>query len=246
MLGLMKDLRKIRGEAHWVWKNARILAADVEVDAGAAARWLPFALRPTRPARATVFVADYPETSFGCVYREAAVLLHARLGPLAVRFCPWMLVDDDVAQILGRELLGYPKKRGELALVNDPGGAAVAATVERKGTRLLTMTGKLGAPLAAPPPLFARRSANVWGVVGLALPRLLFFTPREQVLEARQVEVSLEVQPSAYDPLHELGIGRVERAALYHLHLTDGRLPPLPLLPVSPRFLVRNWALRFG
>src|SRR5437016_7485825 len=30
-------------------------------------------------------------------------------------FCPWMMVDDDVALIVGRELLGYPKKLGSIA-----------------------------------------------------------------------------------------------------------------------------------
>jgi hypothetical protein len=65
------------GAAGYLWTNAHMLAVEVAVSREAAASLLPAALRPSDPPTATLFVADYPETAFGSVYREAAVLLHA-------------------------------------------------------------------------------------------------------------------------------------------------------------------------
>ncbi|MCZ7535012.1 MAG: acetoacetate decarboxylase family protein [Acidimicrobiia bacterium] len=73
------------------WTNARVLAVDVEVDAGAAQALLPLPLVVSDPPRATVFCADYPEGIFGIVYREAAVLIHCRddRGPRSTARGSW-------------------------------------------------------------------------------------------------------------------------------------------------------------
>ena len=124
----------------------------MEVDNKSASAWLPNWLRILEPARATVFVADYPNgVSVGVdPYREAAVLLHVRLGRVEGVFNPWMLVDDDAALILGREVLGCPKKMGEISLLLED--SQVKADVERKGMKLIAITGKLGDIDPAPPP----------------------------------------------------------------------------------------------
>src|SRR5438128_1949249 len=77
----------------WLYRDAHYLVADVEIDGRAAKRWVPAPLRLASPARASIFTAWFPETTFGSVYREAGLFLHVKhLGRPAV-FCPWMLVD---------------------------------------------------------------------------------------------------------------------------------------------------------
>ena len=86
----------------FIWTHARVLEAEVAISASIASSLLPAALRLEDPPTATLFVADYPETRFGSVYREAAVLLHAADTKGPALHCPWMVVDDDTALILGR------------------------------------------------------------------------------------------------------------------------------------------------
>lgn len=244
MMNLFEEIEKLRGKGAWMWTNALLVAVEMEVDHKAAAAWLPGGLAMADPARATFFVADYPETTFGCVYREAAVLLHVRFGPLKARHCPWMVVDDDVALILGRELLGYPKKMAEIAVTRD--GDRIKATVDRQGARLLDIRGTVGEVMAAPPPLMAHRTINVWGTVGLSVQTLLTFTPKEQILEARPADVTVTVGGGQNDPLDQLRPGRVTSAILYRTHMGAGKMLPVPILPVSPHFAFRNWKLRYA
>ena len=129
MSNIFKEMAKIRGEGPWMWINAHVLAVDCEVNEGVAASWLPGGLRLSKPGRATIFVADYPETTFSDPYHEAGVLLHVKLGFSEAVHCPWMLVDDDVALILGREYMGFPKKLGEICLSVEEDD--VRATVDR-------------------------------------------------------------------------------------------------------------------
>ena len=244
MSNMFKEMQKLQGDARWVWTNASILAVDVEVDAKVAASRLPAGLRLTRPARATIFVGDYPETSFGAIYREAAVLLHVKLGFSDAVHCPWMLVDDDVALILGREYLGCPKKMGEMSLSVEEGN--VRATVDRKGTRLLDIGGSVGDEDPDAPPMVGRQWANVWSLVGLTVPKVIRFTPPEEVISARTADVTLEVTGSEYAPLQELGLGSVLGARLYRSNFGGGKRLPVPVLPVRPMYNFRNWALRYA
>jgi acetoacetate decarboxylase len=245
-MGFVKDFVSNRREGGWGWNDASILAADLEVDEKAASSWLPGWLRMLEPARATVFVADYPGTRVGIdPYHETAILLHVRLGKTRAVFCPWMLVDDDAAMLQGREVLGYPKKMGEISL--SVGDGRVKASVERKGAKLLDITGDLGGVDPAPPPMFARNFFNVWGLVGLATQKILFIKTEEEILEARNVNAAVTVGGSERDPINELGFGEVMEARLYRLNFarTDSRRLPIPLLPVSPKFMLRHWNLRY-
>jgi len=178
-------------------------------------------------------------------YRETAILLHVRLGKKEGVFCPWMLVDDDAAMLLGRETLGYPKKMGEISLEAE--GGRVKARVERKGTLLLDIAGETGDTDPSPPPMFARNFFNVWGPVGLTFQKILYFFTQEEIIAAHNVSVEVSIDSSDIDPLHELGWGEVVSAHLYRLNFGSTRTSrlPLPLLPVSPAFMYRHWNLRY-
>jgi acetoacetate decarboxylase len=153
----------------YLWMNARVLTVEVTVSRAAATSLLPAALEPSDPSRATLFVADYPETGFGSVYREAGVLLHARDAQGEALHCSWMVVDEDAALILGRELLGFPKKMAEIHL--EESGVSVLGSVTRKGTELLRIEAELQEDEAHPAPLFGRRVVNAIGtpITGMKL-----------------------------------------------------------------------------
>lgn len=147
----------------YTWQDALVLWAEVPCDRGAAAAVLPPGMKLADPPTATVFVADYPFTTFGSVYREAAVLLHCEDGKGPHLHCPWMVVDDDTALILGRELLGFPKKMAEISLEIHEGRAV--GTVVRKGAELIRLEGVPTEDESDPPALFDRRFVNVIGSI---------------------------------------------------------------------------------
>lgn len=223
----------------WIYSDAHYLVADVELDVRAAARWVPWPLRLSRPGRAQIFTAFFPSTTFGSVYREAGVLFE--VGGRRAIHSPWMLVDDDVALIAGRELLGYPKKLGEISWQHD--GDRIRAVVHRRGAHLLTMTATLGATIASPPPMLGRPHRNLRAALGLQVPTVIAFTPRERVVEVRAADLQLELHGSDRDPLHQLGFGKVLGCRLHRVDL-GGALPPLPLFPVSPLGFVRRLMVR--
>lgn len=230
--------RFARPRSGWMFTNARFLAARVELDPARVSRVLPFGLRPSTPAQATLFVAHFPTTSFESVYSEAGIFVHLAGG---AQHCPWILVDDDVALITGRELLGYPKKIGSIDFTLS--GDRAHARVERKGARVFEVHAELGEIDPTPPPMEGRRTLNVLGSIGWSLQRLIAFTPEEEILEARHATVDLRLFHAPRDPLHELGIGRVTSAHYYRVNL-GGRSLPWPVLPVGPRFWIHNWSLR--
>jgi acetoacetate decarboxylase len=225
----------------WLYRDAHYLVADMEIDAAAARRWVPAPLRLSSPARASLFTAWFPETRFGSVYHEAGLFLHVDHRRRAAVFCPWMLVDDDVALILGRELLGYPKKLGVIDVSFE--GDRVSSSVSRRGAPLFEMEGTLGARVADPPPVLARPHRNVRGSLGLALPKVIAFTPRERVLEVRHAELMVRVTGSTRDPIGELGLGRVLASRLHRVDL-GGALPPVPVGLASPLWFLRQCLLR--
>jgi acetoacetate decarboxylase len=223
-----------------LYRDATWLTARVALDVDRARAWLPAGVTLTTPATATVFVSHFPWTSFGSEYREAGVLFHVRRRLRRAVFCPWMVVDEDVALIAGRELLGYPKKLAERIELTIDGDEA-HAICERRGTRLVEMHAKLGAEMDVDraPPMLGQRVVNV------RARRLVTFVPRERMVSARPATIELTIGSSPRDPLTDLGIatGRVLDA---HLLRTDAllALPPRDLRAAGIGFSLRSWPLR--
>jgi acetoacetate decarboxylase len=225
----------------WMYEDAHYLVADMDVDPAAARRWLPASLRLASPARASLFTAWFPKTTFGSAYSEAGLFLHVEHRGRPAVFSPWMIVDDDVALITGRELLGYPKKMGEIELAID--GDRVRGVAERRGATLVRMEGTLGGVIDDPPPMLGRPHRNVRAAMGIALPHLMAFTPYEESIEVRRAELSVEVGGSERDPLTDLGLGAVREARLHRVNL-GASAPPVPVASVSPVWYARQLLLR--
>lgn len=235
--GVWSDLRRLLALAdprRTIYRDAHYFAVTVEVDPAAMRPWLPPGVRLADPARAEVFTAFFPDCNYGSVYHEAGVFVHVKTAFGTGIHCPWMILDDDVALILGRELLGYPKKLGEIDWqLHAP---AIRGEATRRGAKLITMSGTLGEVDPDALPILGRPHRNVVGSQGLALPRVVAFTPRERPVEVRRVDgVDLTIGGSERDPLDQMGFGAVIEARLHRVDLSAGR-PPVPLRPLTPLY----------
>ncbi|MFD4785108.1 acetoacetate decarboxylase family protein [Rhodococcus qingshengii] len=221
-----------------LYRDAHYFSATVEIDPDIMKQWLPAGVRLAEPARADLFTACFPDNNFESPgYHEAGLFVHIKTVQGTGIHCPWMILDDDVALIIGRELLGYPKKLGEVEwTVTD---TEIRAAATRRGHKLLTMSGRVGDVITDPPPILARPHRNVVGVAGMLPPWLVAFTPRESVLEVRRIEdFALEVGGSERDPLDQMGIGRVVEARLHRVDLPGVWVPPVPVRPLTSLFTI--------
>lgn len=225
-----------------LYRNAHYLSATVTVDPKRMRRWLPPGVSLAREARADLFCAYFPDNPFGMVYHEAGLFVHINVWGRPGVCCPWMVVDNDAALILGRELLGYPKKMGEFTWQFNDGG--LHATCTRHGRILVQMNASLGEVVAEPPPFLGRPHRNLIGTVGVSMPRLLAFTPKEANVETRLVDMRLQYGGSSHDPLDDMGLGDVVVARLHRVDLASSWLPPFPVRPVSPLSMLRQFEVR--
>lgn len=235
--GLRGDIKRalsLGDPRRTLYRGAHYFAATVEVDADRMRQWLPAGVRLAEPGRADVFTAYFPDCNYGSVYHEAGLFVHIKARGQTGIHCPWMILDDDVALILGRELLGYPKKLGEIDWELDENG--IRATATRRGHKLISMHGRLGEVMTGAPPILGRPHRNVASLTGAFLPWVLAFTPGERPIEVRRIEdAHLEIGGSERDPIDQMGLGRVVEARLHRVDLTAGR-PPIPIRPLTPLF----------
>jgi len=244
-----------------MYTGAIFFAVRVALDPARARRWLPSGMRLATPHVATVFASRFPETSFGSVYDEAGVFFHVTRRFRSAVFCPWMVVTDDVALTVGRELLGYPKKLARIAFDLGTGaeGSEVRAEVERRGRVLMRLRGRVGEQVDDAPPMLGQRALNVRGSLGPFSQRLVTFTPRERIVSAHRASAELELpartmttttttridaREKGRDPLDELGLGAVLGAHLYRVDVRAG-WPPRDVRRVGAGFALRGLGARW-
>ncbi|MDR7328144.1 MULTISPECIES: acetoacetate decarboxylase family protein [Catenuloplanes] len=237
----MADIKRRQNPAKVKYRNATFLSVTVPVDRERADNLLPAGVRMAQDSTALVFVADYPWTNFNSTYREAAIFFNVRHGPFRAAHCPWIVVDDDVALIGGRETLGFPKKLAEIDWAVADG--VVTATVRRRGVELLSMTGTIGDEVARVPPIFNQPFRNVLGTLGMSVPRLVTFSTVDEPIELRAADVRLTVGGSYTDPLDTIISGAPLDGHYRRVDMRVGRLP-VPVGLVSPTFLIRTHPLR--
>jgi len=200
-MGALAAMREVK-----LWEGARFLMADVPLDRGEVKKILPWGMKPSEPPVATLFICNYPKTSFTVPYKESAVLIHVRTALGEGLHCCWMPVDDDTALIYGRELLGYPKKMADIVFQEE--GDHISASVTRRGIKVLAMEGKRGAAHTSPPPVFNLKTFNVGGMGQLfAFNPVWLFKPTEVIHESYQAEVTLSLAESEFDPVARLVAG---------------------------------------
>lgn len=192
------------GDPGPTWPKAELISFSAAVDPDVAKAWLPPPLEPTDPAQGMIFVARYPTTKLGFGYNEAAAFVYGQYEGKEYSHCAWMVVDDDTALILGRDMLGFPKKMAtiEANIYGDaPGGR-----VERKGLKVFEVWGSNVRPLEGVPSAMVNRPVvNVMGHVRNK-PELLQLSGEQTPHWARAVDLEVSFGKSDLDPLYRLGM----------------------------------------
>lgn len=233
-------------ENRWTWAGAQMLVADIPVDDRVARDWLPPVLALPDQPRATVFAAHYPDTAMGFAYREAGILLHARLRRRPVLHCAWMVVDDDTALILGRELLGFPKKLARIDFDFAP--YRPEASVMRRGVELLRFEGLVDGD-GSDGPVFPHPIVNTRGIPG-ALPNLMLsMQGNERCRSSNAMRLRLHTGDSPCDPVAALGIAGEHPARRVVVDIAGkhaGEKPsfPSPAAIVNPAWLWKAYPFR--
>lgn len=124
------------------FSGARLIVAAYLTEPAALEDTLPAGFAPADQPLVSVFMAEYPKTNFGSEYREAALLLSCRYKDEIGSLCMGIVVDDDVALILGREIFGFPKKIAEISL--EESGDTVRGSAKRRGIEFVEITADLG------------------------------------------------------------------------------------------------------
>ena len=227
----------------FIWTNAKLLAVRVRIAGETAAALLPPGLQPEDPATATLFIADYPETQFGSVYKEAGVLLHARDQDGPALHCSWMVVDDDAALILGREVLGFPKKLAAITLDQREGG--VVGTVTRRGTLLMRLEARLHTAEASPAPMFGRRVVNALGTIPTGMKLVELQPAAELIHSSRCGQGRVTLNSSDRDPLAELQAANSGDGRYLELDFgTVNAAPPRIIADIDAEWTQRHFFLR--
>lgn len=117
--------------------DAKMAFVFFKTDPDAIKKLLPPPLKPLKQPMASVFIAEYPKTSFGAVYKEAALFLQAEYNGQPGAYCLSMPVDDDMALILGRETFGFPKKIADITFKHED--RKFEGSVVRHGHEILKM-----------------------------------------------------------------------------------------------------------
>jgi acetoacetate decarboxylase len=242
MAGLKRILAPVRGEVK-MWENARFLLAEMPLDPGEVKKILPWGMRPTEPAAATLFIVDYTQTSFTGPYKEAAVLVRVRTPLGSGLHCPWMIVDDDTGLIYGRELLGYPKKLGRFTFTEKDDG--ITASVSRRGVEVLKIEARRKGREDFPRPVFDMKTFNAGGLGQLfAIQPIWLFRPREAIRESWSAEARVTIRESEYDPIARLVSGAPLESRFVVMDILGSRYN-LPVGITGIRWFVNTYNLRF-
>jgi acetoacetate decarboxylase len=126
-----------------------------------------------------------------------------------------MVVDDDTALILGREVLGFPKKMAEIRLEESEGRAV--GTVSRKGVEVMRLEAALTDDEQTPAPFFGRRMVNAIGTLVTGMKLVDLPPAAERIHSVRCGTGRVQLGSTERDPLAALEAAPTGAARLGHL-----------------------------
>ena len=91
------------------YKGAETLSVTYETDPDAALDMLPEGLTLIEPATAALIFVKYPFSTFG-PYEETILCIPCLFNGEIKVYVAHIVVNNDIPQIAGREIWGYPKK----------------------------------------------------------------------------------------------------------------------------------------
>ena len=237
-------LRENRKRRVNMWDSAQLVLADVPLDRQQVKRILPLGMRPTDPPVATLFLIDYPAVAYPLFpYREAMMMVHVRTPLGQGRHCCWIIVDDDSALILGREMLGFPKKTGRF--VFDVNKETVSASVTRRGITVMSMRATRGSREASPHPVFNHKTFHFGGMGQfMALSPVWVFRPKEVIRESYRADIQLTLNDSELDPIARLVVGEPRNGRIVVMDIPGDATYMLPVGLAGPFVFGRTFNMR--
>ncbi len=135
-----------------IYKEARMLIHTFLAPDETIRELLPADLSPGGLNLVVALVAEYPTTSLG-PYKEAAIFVACQYKDTVGMHCPYMYIDElygdhtmgaDLALIMGREVLGFPKTLAKIDLSMD--GNRYVGTVGRQGMEIMRIEATIDEP----------------------------------------------------------------------------------------------------
>ncbi len=146
------DSESYKGMEGIIYKDARLLIHTFLATDETIRELLPPELSPGGLNLVVALVAEYPVTTLG-PYKEAALFVTCRHKDTVGMHCPYMYIDElygdhslgaDLALIIGREALGFPKTLAKIDLSVE--GGRCVGTVRRKGMEIMRIEAVLDSP----------------------------------------------------------------------------------------------------
>lgn len=143
-MSFVKTLEELAnlGEVKYDYYDAKVLSIFWETNSEIIERLLPAPLEPTSTPLVYAFLANYPKLGFsGVPYSEAGLFLRSRFKGEEGFYCLSMPVTTDMAMVGGREMLGFPKKIGDISLIKN--NSNIDGWVERHNIRFFEVKATL-------------------------------------------------------------------------------------------------------
>jgi acetoacetate decarboxylase len=239
------NMREKRRNRENSWDNALLVMADVPLDYRELKKILPWGMRPSSTPMATLFFANYPTVSYPLFpYKEVAMMVHVRTPLGKGRHCCWIIVDDDPAMILGREMLGFPKKTGEFVFAEKKD--TISASIARRDITVLSVKAVRGAREASPQPVFNHKTFHTGGMGQyMAFSPIWMFRPREIIRESYQADIQLTLKESEFDPISRLVAGEPRNGRIVLMDIPGSSPYMLPVGFAGPGMFGRTFSMRF-
>jgi acetoacetate decarboxylase len=206
--------------SHPRFVNGEMLSVDFLTDPDVLAHILPPPLLPADTPRVTAMIGRWQSNCVGDFF-GGAIYVSARHDGIDGDYVLAMYMDNDIPTIYGRDLFGEPKKLATSALHRH--GDTFHGRLERGGVRLMELHGELTTdlgPFDAEGVNFNFKARPAADGIGLEedaiLTRATFAT---HATLARQGAGSVVLRGSVHDPLDELPVVSVLRAAFVECDL---------------------------
>lgn len=128
------------------YRDAWSMVVTFRSDPRAIAPWLPKPLLGDPQGKMFVTTSQFFASGFGH-YNEVLVGAYARFRGRPVNHCLYLVLDNDIAIAAGREIWGFPKKYGRVALAERDG--VVSGEVDRGGLPLIRTAMEIGPQVSA-------------------------------------------------------------------------------------------------
>jgi acetoacetate decarboxylase len=221
-------------------EGAEILLVDIPLHADAGElvpSWMRLGARPL----GTLLLARYDRPTYTAPYRLAGLFMHVSTpAGRGVHPC-WMVGTEATATIYGHELVGFPKKDGDVRVSRE--GDRLTASLESKGRCVLSLEAALGGP-APPEPVFDQKMFCIGGPGTAHLVSTVWLMRVcEEKKSVRHARVQIEYGDAPPDPLRGLIAGEPIRSRLVTCDVMGLRYL-LPIGLAGPRGFVPTFGAR--